>query len=260
MVGLARPADAALFGALVQKIRSLGLDRDDELDALLGIVRGRRHAKRGEGIVGRSNTFPRRLTVLLAGTACLYNRREDGSRQIYTFQYPGDFCDLHSYVLPEPDEGLTVGALTDCSTAIIRSSELEATIERYPKLGRVLWCVSMLEAGIFRERLLMGRRPALERVAHLLCEQLARREALGTCSGLVPLTQIDLADAAGLSVVHINRVFHDLRKLGLLSETGRAIEVVDRKALRQVARFDGRYLDTPKLLSQWQLHIDEAPN
>ena len=89
-------------------------------------------------------------------------------------------------------------------------------------------------------------------------EALARLEAAGIYSAVIPLTQIDLADAAGLSVVHINRIFQDLRRLGVLSEKGRAIEVVSRKRLVDIAGFDRRYLDMPKLLSQWQVHIEET--
>jgi CRP-like cAMP-binding protein len=108
----------------------------------------------------------------------------------------------------------------------------------------------MLEASIFRKRLLnVGRQPALQRVAHLLCEQLARREAVGINSATIPLTQIDLADAAGLSIVHINRTCQELRKLGVLSKTCRTIEVANRERLVGLAHLDGHYLNMPEVLS-----------
>ena len=117
----------------------------------------------------------------------------------------------------------------------------------------------MLEASIFRKRLLnVGRQPALQRVAHLLCEQLARREAVGLNSATIPLTQMDLADAAGLSIVHINRTFQELRRLNILSKEGRAIKVVDRERLAGLASFDGNYLNMPQLLSHWQVKIERA--
>ena len=247
-----------MLDALAQKFRSLGLDRDEDLDAFLRIVKVRRDGTRGEDVVG-SGSSPKYLTVLLAGLTCLYESLEDGGRQIYAFQYPGDFCDLHSYVLPEPDMALAVGALTECFTGIIYYKDLDPTIRRHPQLGLALWRASMLEASILRERLLnVSRRPALERVAHLLCQELTRREAVGIYSAIVPLTQIDLADAAGLSVVHVNRIFQDLRKLGVLSENGRVIEVVSKKGLVGVAKFYRGYLDMPKRLSQWQVRIEGA--
>ena len=132
-------------------------------------------------------------------------------------------------------------------------------IARYPSLGLALWRATMLEASIFRKRLLnVGRQPAIQRVAHLLCEQLARREAVGLNSATIPLTQMDLADAAGLSIVHINRTFQELRRLNILSKEGRAIKVVDRERLAGLASFNGNYLNMPQLLSHWQVKIELA--
>jgi CRP-like cAMP-binding protein len=115
----------------------------------------------------------------------------------------------------------------------------------------------MLEASILRQRLaIVSQRPALERVSHLLCEQLHRRRAIGIDSGVVPLTQIDLADAAGLSVVHTNRVLQDLRKLGVISANSRTIEVVNCERLAEIAKFDNRYLTMPPALSDWEIRAE----
>ena len=189
----------------------------------------------------------------------MYERLQDGTRQIYAFQYPGDFCDLHQHVLPETNNEVAVAAIADCSIGIIEHKDLEQLIAQYPSLGLALWRATMLEASIFRKRLLnVGRQPALQRVAHLLCEQLARREAVGLNSATIPLTQMDLADAAGLSIVHINRTFQELRRLNILSKEGRAIKVVDRERLAGLASFDGNYLNMPQLLSHWQVKIERA--
>jgi CRP-like cAMP-binding protein len=195
----------------------------------------------------------------MEGVACLYERLQDGNRQIYAFQYPGDFCDLHQHVLPETNNEVAVAAITGCSIGIIEHKDLEQLIAQYPTLGLALWRASMLEASIFRKRLLnVGRQPALQRVAHLLCEQLVRREAVGINSATIPLTQMDLADAAGLSIVHINRTFQELRRLNILSKEGRTIKVVDRERLAGLAGFDGNYLNMPQLLSNWQIKIERA--
>src|SRR5262249_38703282 len=147
-----------------------------------------------------------------------------------------------------------VRALTDCSIGIIEYRDLDRAIERHRKLALALWRTTMLEASILRERLVNVKpRPALERVSHLLCEQLQRRRAIGIDSGVVPLTQIDLADAAGLSVVHMNRVLQDLRKLGVISASSRTIEVVNRERLAKIANFDSRYLTMPPALSDWEI-------
>ncbi len=93
--------------------------------------------------------------------------------------------------------------------------------------------------------------PALQRIAHLLCEQLARLEI---DEGFIPLNQLDVADAAGLSAVHTNRIFQELRQLGMLSRH-RFIEVVDKERLQALAAFDGRYLDLSESMSRWDMLI-----
>jgi len=257
MISLLNRSGRQLLEPLIQKLRSLGVDSDTELDAVLNRIKVRAGTRRGEDIIapGRS---ARHSTLLLEGVACLYERLPDGNRQIYAFQYSGDFCDLHQHVLPETNNEVAVAALTDCSLGIIEHKDLEQLIAQHPSLGLALWRASMLEASIFRKRLLnVGRQPALQRVAHLLCEQLARREAVGINSATIPLTQMDLADAAGLSIVHINRTFQELRRLNILSK-GRTINVVDRERLAGLANFDGNYLNMPQLLSHWQVKIEGA--
>jgi CRP-like cAMP-binding protein len=247
------PLDAAL-----RKFKSLGLDSDEEVRPLVNVLRIEPSVRQGQDIL-RPGRSPKHLAVLLAGIACLYQRLEDGSRHIYTFLYPGDFCDLSRYVLIEMGGAVAVGALTDCSIGSIRFEDLERTMARQPRVGMALWRATMLEASIFRENLLnVSRRPALARVAHLLCEQLARRELVGLRGTVVPLTQIDLADAAGLSAVHVNRTLQDLRRLGILSGRSRSIDVVERDRLAKIAKFSGHYLNMPKLLSKWAVSI-EAP-
>jgi CRP-like cAMP-binding protein len=258
VISLLNRSGRQAFGPLIRKLRSLGMDGDTELDAVLNCIKVRAGTRRGEDIIapGRS---PGHSTVLLDGVACLYERLQDGTRQIYAFQYPGDFCDLHRHVSPETNNEVAVAAITDCSIGIIDHKDLDQLIAQYPSLGLALWRASMLEASIFRKRLLnVGRQPALQRVAHLLCEQLARREAVGLNSATIPLTQMDLADAAGLSIVHINRTFQELRRLNILSKEGRAIKVVDRERLAGLASFDGNYLNMPQLLSRWQVKIERA--
>src|SRR5262249_50496397 len=257
MTGLLKRSGPEGFGPVVRKLRSLGSrESDAELEAVLKRIKVRARASRGEDIIGSGNAS-RHFTVLLDGVTCSYERLKDGNRQIYAFQYPGDFCDLSRHVLPESNNEVAVAALTDCSIGIIGHRDLEQLIAQYPSLGLALWRSTMLEASIFRKRLLnIGRQPALQRVAHLLCEQLARREAVGINSTTIPLTQVDLADAAGLSIVHINRTVQELRRLGILSDKGRAIEVVDRAELATLASFDGQYLNMPQVLSHWQIIID----
>jgi CRP-like cAMP-binding protein len=154
-----------------------------------------------------------------------------------------------------------VQALADCLVATIDYADSERLRAKHPRLGLALWRTTMLEATILRERLSNARRgSALQRVANLLCEQLARREAIGITSSVVPITQVDVADAAALSIVHVNRTIQTLRSMNVLSKTSHAIEVVDRKELARIAGFDGHYLNMPQLVARWAVQIDETRN
>lgn len=252
-----KPPEAGILDALALKFKSLELDCEADLQTVLRLVKIREAVSPGENIVD-ARSPPRQLTVLLAGVACLHKRLEDDSRQIYTFQYPGDFCDLHRYMLPEVDQTATVTALTDCSIGTLRYDDMDQLLSQHPKLGLAFWRASVLEASILRERLLnISRRAALPRVASIICEQLVRLEAINIKSSVIPLTQVDLADAGGLSAVHVNRIVQDLRKLGALSKTRRTIEVANKERLAQLANFDGRYLNMPDLLSGWNMDVEE---
>jgi CRP-like cAMP-binding protein len=226
------------------KLKSLGAQADD-LDILLQAVK-RRILVAANADVIREPGGARQLTVLLSGTTCSYKRKNDGGRSILSFQHAGDFCDLYRYVLPDLDHEIGVQALTDCTIAVIDYRDMDGLLAR-PTLAFALWRASILETAVYRERLSStGRGTALERVAHLLCEQLARREAVGIHGPRLPFSQIDVADAAGLSVVHVNRTIQTLRSLGVLSK-GNHIEVIDRERLEQLAKFDGLYLIPPAL-------------
>ena len=256
-IGPTKPPKRGELDALVFKFKGLELDSEADLEAAVSLVKVKATVRQGNSIVDK-RCLPGQLTVLLGGVACLNKRLEDGTRQIYTFQYPGDFCDLYRYVLPEADHALAVTALTNCSIGIIRHKDLDQMIFEHPRLGLAFWRASMIEASIFRERLLnVSRRAALPRIASILCEQLARLEVINIKNAVLPITQVDLADAGGLSVVHVNRVIRELRDLGALSKKKRTLEVADKERLAQLAGFDSRYLSLPGQLSGWKVEFHD---
>jgi|tagenome__1003787_1003787.scaffolds.fasta_scaffold20708231_2 CRP-like cAMP-binding protein len=243
--------------SLASKFKSVGID-SGELDVLVQFLKHQPRLAAGADVI-HADQSAGHSTLLLAGVACSYKRLHDGSRQIYSFQYPGDFCDLYRYVLPERDEAMAVQALTECSVATLDYVHIEQLLAERPRLGLALWRMTMLEASILRERLSNARRgSALQRVANLLCEQLVRREAIGLTGSVVPITQIDVADAAALSIVHVNRTVQQLRSLNVLSRESHGIEVIDRRQLAKIAGFDGRYLNMPQLVSGWAVQIDDS--
>jgi CRP-like cAMP-binding protein len=103
-----------------------------------------------------------------------------------------------------------------------------------------------VDAAITRElSLSLGQRSALSRMAHLFCELHVRLDVVGRArpDGYeLPLTQRELAECLGLTVVHANRTIQELRRRNLVDLENRQLTIRDRRGLQGVAEFDPSYL------------------
>ena len=182
--------------------------------------------------------------VLLSGFAFRHKIIGDGGRQICSIHLPGDSIDLQNALLGRADHN--VQALTPVETAMIPIEAIRAVGLAHPEVGNALWRDTLIDASIFREWIAnVARRDATTRVAHLLCEFGIRLEALGAGEKTnfeLPLTQEQLADATGLTSVHINRTLKELEEKGLITRTVRSIAVTDWKRLEQAGDFSSAYL------------------
>ncbi|BAM88917.1 putative transcriptional regulator, Crp/Fnr family [Bradyrhizobium oligotrophicum S58] len=182
--------------------------------------------------------------MILTGWAARYKSLADGRRQIVNFVLPGDTCDAQIYLLERLDH--SIAALTSISYAELDRDRFESLLAADRRLAEALWCETLSNAAIQREWTLnLGRRDAFERVAHLLCEVMARLRVVGLIDGnscAFPITQMDLADATGLSVVHVNRTLQELRSAGLIVLRDRTLTIRDPEALMDAALFDPDYL------------------
>lgn len=185
-----------------------------------------------------------RSMLVATGFTSRYRLLSGGERQLTAIHVPGDFVDLHSFLLKEMDH--SVGALTRCVVYTFPHTRLVSLTERFPHLTRMLWLLTLLDASIHREWLVgMGRLSAQQRAAHLICEIFTRLKVIGRTahnSFDLTITQAAMADALGISAVHINRVLQDLRRQELIVWDGGRLEIVDWAALTALAEFDDRYL------------------
>jgi CRP-like cAMP-binding protein len=199
---------------------------------------------RADQDVVREGDRPTRCCALLEGFACTFKVTAEGKRQITAFHIPGDIPDLQSLHLEVLDSSL--GTLTPCTVGFIQHEALHDLCDRHPRLARALWRETLIDAAIFREWTVnLGRREGYARVAHILCELMVRLKAVGlakdhTCE--IPITQIEFADAAGLSNVHVNRVLQELRRDGLIVFKGSTLSVPDWDKLSRAGEFDTTYL------------------
>jgi CRP-like cAMP-binding protein len=192
----------------------------------------------------REGDRPRAVALMLEGWACRYKQFADGRRQIVGFHIPGDLCDSGLSIVREMDH--SIGAVTRLSYAEIGFADFEALIAQSPGVARALRWNELVNAAIAREWVAnVGQRSAYERLAHLFCELFLRLRAVGLTDGdscYFPLTQTDLASAAGLTSVHVNRTLQEMRRDGLLTYGFKRLVIPDLEALKRVAMFNANYL------------------
>ena len=187
---------------------------------------------------------PSRCFLILEGLLSTSKAVPDGGVQIMAFHIPGDMPDLNSLHLDVLDSD--VAAVTDCRLAFVAHQDLRELCAEHPRLAALLWRVTLVDAAIYREWVVnVGQRPAINRLAHLLCEMMARMEALGLAqdgSCHLGLTQQHLSEATGLSAVHLNRTLQDLRAMRLVSFGQGRLTVHDWDGLKGIADFRTDYL------------------
>jgi CRP-like cAMP-binding protein len=228
---------------LIRKLESIYPISDDDRRVLNALPLQLREVPENSDVV-REGQRPEYCCLLVDGFLCRYKILGDGERQIFSFHIPGDVPDLQSLHLHVMDHSL--GTLTPCQVAQIPHSVLHALVRERPNLAAAFWRDTLIDAAVFREWLAgVGRRSATQRIAHLFCEVFVRLRAVGLADGLsfqLPITQSEMADALGLSTVHVNRVLQELKSAGLISYRGADIRIEDWKRLEEAGEFDPGYL------------------
>jgi CRP-like cAMP-binding protein len=239
------PASAASLGMdrLLLKLRARDLVGEEEERVLRSSVAEVKEFPAARTII-RAGVTVSNCTLLIDGIIARYKDLADGQRQIMELHVAGDFLDLHSFLLKRLEHN--VGSLTPVRIALVPHDALRVITERHPHLTRMLWFSTLLDAAIHREHIVsVGRRSAVSRIAHLICELDVRLGIAGLSDGArfaLPLTQTDIADATGLTPVHVNRMLKRLRDEQLVTFRGGEVTIHDRDRLRLVAEFSDDYL------------------
>lgn len=218
------------------------LSRDD-LAALGQLSRSVRMVEARRDLITEGDK-PRHVHMVMDGWGCRYKNLPDGKRQIVSFFIPGDLCDINVFILKQMDH--SIGAITRLKVAVITPEEMAALTEGRPRLTQALFWHELVELAIQREWTVnLGQRSAYERLGHLLVELYVRLRAVGRsqdgrCD--FPLTQNDLADATGLTAVHVNRTLQELRRDGLIELERKQLKILDLERLMDVSMFNPNYL------------------
>lgn len=209
-----------------------------------------------EAAIDRVETFPARTaitrrgdrvresTLLVEGAMCRYLDARDGFRQLLAYHVPGDFVDMHGYTLHRLDHD--VATIVESRVAMVPHDRIDAIMRDAPRLAKMLWRSTLLDAAMHREWIFrLGRLDAAGRIAHFVCEVHARMKAIGRVKDGVfalPLTQQDIGEACGLTSVHVNRTLRRLREEGV-ADIGRGeARIAEPRQLARIGEFDADYL------------------
>ncbi len=229
---------------LIEKLGKFATLGGQEFDALERVCRSRKKLAPRETLLreGCRSSF---VFLILKGMAVRYRYLSNGKRQIMGYLLPGDLCDAHFLVRNYLDHD--IGLLTDAEVAVIPIRELTSVMAAFPTVRRALLETMVTERAMLREWLLnVGQRNARQKLAHFICEISERMQSLGQVnpdgSYSIALTQVELADTMGLTVVHVSRCLQRFRAEGLVEWLRHQLTIVDVQGLRQLAGFDEGYL------------------
>lgn len=238
------------FQPFVDRLTSRSSLTDEEADALLGLAGHARKLRAHVDFV-RIGEPVDHSCLIVEGLVGRFGLSQDGARQITCLYIPGDMADLPSVVSPKSAWGLS--SLSPTTILRVPHADLRHVAARYPGIAEAFWRDCVADGSIFSEWVVnVGRRHAMARVAHLLCEMAIRceRAGLGDRNAFpLPMTQTDFGDATGLTSVHVNRTLMELRNQSVVTVRAGTVTIHDWQRLVSISDFDGGFmlLDAPSL-------------
>jgi CRP-like cAMP-binding protein len=230
-------------GRFIAKLSAASILSDSDRQVLATLCANVRDVPAKRDVISEGDS-PEHVHIVLEGWLARYKVMHDGSRQITAFLLPGDICDLHVTILAKMDHGIV--AVTAARVAHVPHRIMQDLPIDRPELGRALWRATLIDESILRSWIAnLGRREAGPRIAHLFCELHARLSLVGLAEDghfTLPLTQDVIADATGLTSVHVNRMLQKMREEGLITLIGRELTINDLPKLQKICDFDGAYL------------------
>lgn len=227
----------------IEKLRGYSPLDEEDIAGLRALTARPRTIKTRHDLI-REGDRPGPVFVMMEGWACRYKVLPSGTRQVLAFLMPGDACDLHIGLLAEMDH--SIQTITPSRVVMIDRVDMDQLMTRRPAVARTMYIAQLVDEGTMRAWITsMGRRTSIERVAHLMCELYLRARDIaiaGDASLTLPLSQVLLADALGMTSVHINRVLKELRVAGAMTLHRGSLEVSDPAKLVRIAGFDDGYL------------------
>ncbi len=232
-----------MVNRFVTKLRGFAELSGEDCETLARVTSSSRAYKPRQDLI-REGDKPGPVFVILDGWAFRYKVLPSGSRQIMAFLMPGDACDLHIGMLATMDHSIQTA--TSAQVATISRQVMDEIMDAHPRIARAMYIAQLVDESTLRAWIVsLGRRSSAERAAHLLLELHIRAVRTGVANqdGMeMPLSQAVLADALGMSPVHVNRVLQELRQSGAIALRRGVLRIQNAAALTHFSGFDEGYL------------------
>jgi CRP-like cAMP-binding protein len=217
-----------------------------DIAALSALGGSARQCRAGSSLVDAGKRVNAAILVH-EGWAFRHRTLSDGRRQVMDFVLPGDICDPAVFVTLRSD--FSMQTLTRLRYSLIQSEDVLELVTRSPRIGAALWWAEAHEEAITRAHLVaVGRLTAFERVAYILWELWTRLRVvnLATADGFeMPASQELLADAAGLSYVHLSRTLRRLDREGLIRRSHKNWRILDPARIQRLTQITDNLHLTP---------------
>ncbi|MFC3123452.1 Crp/Fnr family transcriptional regulator [Pseudoroseomonas globiformis] len=227
----------------IQKLQGFADLTEEAVAALTAATHRPQDFKPRQDLI-REGDRPGPVFVVLEGWAIRYKALPSGSRQIMAFLMPGDACDLNIGMLAEMDH--SIQTVSPSKIVKIAGETMNGLMMTHPSVARAMYVAQLVDEGTLRAWIVsLGRRGSAERVAHLLLELYVRGVRIGIAHDdevELPLSQVVLADALGMTPVHINRVLQELRQSGAIELQRGLLRILDAAKLTRISGFDDNYL------------------
>lgn len=206
------------FSCPLRTLEGLCAPNEAQTRSIQAMKQGERALERGQTLYTQGARSGEMYTVL-EGVLIRYRTLDDGRRQIVNFMFPGMLLGLQA-AFDEPC-GHSVEAIISSRVCVFDRADFQPLISEHPRLGfDVVWMAAKEETELEQHMVSLGKRNARERVAALAVWLLQRAIETGIAQGgnrvAIPLTQVQIADVTGLSVVHANRTLQSLRRDGIV--------------------------------------------
>lgn len=230
------------LGLFLERLTKRSVLSDDAQRSILDLPFRVKQSRSNEDFVALGERVDHACYVS-AGLVGRFDQDSRGDRQITAFHIPGDMPDLHSVIQPTATSALQ--ALTNCTILEIPHMAIRSLAATNPAIAEAFWRDTMVDSMILAQWVVnVGRRRAQSRIAHLLCEMVCRYKISPVKSVIefeLPMTQAQLADATGLTPVHVNRTLKQLAEMGTTFRN-HVVRIGDWETLVEIGDFDQGYL------------------